>query len=137
MKKLFTTSVLAAIAGFAANMGIGYLFIFIFPELEGQYENELIFRPWSDPVMSLYFLHPVYMAFILAWIWTKVRTVLPEKQTVAAFNFALVYWLMASLPGILLSYSSFKISFAMSASWLVGAFFQTYVMSILYSKMLK
>ncbi len=137
MKKLITTSILATVAGFAANMGIGYLFVFFFTELEDQYENELIFRPWSDPVMSLYFLHTVYMAFILAWIWQKVRTVLPEKQTIAAFNFALVYWLVASLPGIVLSYSSFKISFAMSASWFISAFLQTYVMSLLYSKILK
>jgi hypothetical protein len=137
MKKIITTSIVAAVAGFVVNMVIGYLFIFIVPELEGQYENELIFRPWSDPLMSLYFMHPVYMAFMLAWVWTKVRSILPEKQSVAAFNFAIIYWLIATLPGIVISYSSFKISFAMSASWLIGAFFQTYVMSFLYSKMLK
>ena len=137
MKKFISTSLLAAISGFAANMAIGFLFIFIIPSLEAEYENTIIFRPWEDPLMSLYFLHPFYIAFILAWVWTKLKTQIIGTIWRQAFIFASVYWLIATFPGLMLSISSFKISFAMTFSWAIGAYVQSYVMSLIFARFLK
>ncbi|MGE0077670.1 MAG: hypothetical protein AB7S48_07415 [Bacteroidales bacterium] len=136
MKKYISTSLLAAIAGFAANMAIGFLFVFLIPSLNGEYENTTIFRPWEDPLMSLYFLHPFYVAFILAWIWTKVKTLVSGSISKQAFVFTNMYFLVATFPGLMLSISSFKISFAMTLSWAIGAYIQTYIMSIIFAKRL-
>lgn len=137
MKRYISTSLLAAIAGFVANMAIGFLFIFIAPSLEAEYNNTVIFRPWEDPLMSLYFLHPFFIAFILAWIWNKTKTLICGNIWRQAFVFAGVYFVLATFPGLMLSISSFKISFAMTCSWAIGAYAQTYVMSLLFAKLLK
>jgi len=137
MKKYISTSLLAAIAGFIANMTIGFLIIFIVPSLEAEYNNTVIFRPWEDPLMSLYYLHPFYIAFILAWVWNKTKTLICGNIWRQAFVFTGFYFLLATCPGLMLSISSFKISFAMTFSWAIGAYAQTYIMSLLYAKLLK
>ncbi|BDX37258.1 hypothetical protein CYCD_06130 [Tenuifilaceae bacterium CYCD] len=137
MKKYILTSLLAAIAGFIANMTIGFLIIFIVPSLEAEYNNTVIFRPWEDPLMSLYYLHPFYIAFILAWVWNKTKTLISGNIWRQAFVFTGFYFLLATFPGLMLSISSFKISFVMTFSWAIGAFAQTYIMSLLYAKLLK
>lgn len=137
MKKYILTSLLAAIAGLAANMAVGFLFIFILPTLEVEYSNTALFRPWEDPLMRLYFLHPFYIAFILAWVWNKTKSLIRGNIWRQAFVFTGFYILLATFPGLILSISSFKISFAMTFSWAVGAFVQTYIMSLLFARFLK
>ncbi|KAB2866726.1 MAG: hypothetical protein F9K37_13680 [Bacteroidales bacterium] len=137
MKKYILTSLLAAIAGLAANMAVGFLFIFILPTLEIEYSNTSLFRPWEDPLMSLYFFHPFYIAFILAWVWNKTKSLIRGNIWRQAFVFTGFYILLATFPGLILSISSFKISFAMTFSWAVGAFVQTYIMSLLFARFLK
>ena len=104
---------------------------------QAEYNNTVIFRPWEDPLMSLYFLHPFYIAFILAWVWNKTKSLINGNIWRQAFVFTGFYLLLATVPGLMLSISSFKISFAMTFSWAVGAFLQTYVMSLLFAKFLK
>lgn len=137
MKKYILTSFFAAILGFAANMAVGFIFIYFIPSLGGEYENTLIFRPWEDPLMSLYFLHPFYIAFVLAWVWDKTKSLISGNIWRQALIFTVFFFLLATFPGLMLSISSFKISFAMTFSWAVGAFLQTYAMSLLFAKFLK
>jgi hypothetical protein len=135
MKKLILPSFLSAIASFAMSVAIGYAFMFIFPSLDAEYNNTSIFRPWEDPLMYIYFLQPFFFAFILAWIWTKVKKLFAENIMNAAFVLTSAYWLVATIPGMLISFSSYKISLAMVASWTVSSFFQTYVSSLVIIKM--
>lgn len=137
MKRYILTSILAAIVGFAANMAVGFIFIYLIPSLEGEYGNTLIFRPWEDPFMSLYFLHPFYIAFVLAWIWGRTKSHFNGKISKQAFIFTNIYVLVATIPGLMLSISSFKISVAITLSWAVGAYIQTYFMSLIFAKNLR
>ncbi|HOT15834.1 MAG TPA: hypothetical protein PK252_13835 [Bacteroidales bacterium] len=137
MKKLILPSFLAAIASFAMSIAIGFAFMFIFPSLNDEYSNTSIFRTWEDPLMYIYFLQPFFFAFTLAWIWTKVKKLFAENIMNAAFTLTGAYWLVATIPGMLISYSSYQISSAMVLSWTVSSFFQTYVASLVIIKMEK
>ena len=114
---------------------IGFAFMYIFPSLGAEYNNTSIFRPWEDPLMYIYFLQPFFFAFTLAWIWTKVKNLFAENIMNAAFALTGAYWLVATIPGMLISYSSYKISLAMVVSWTVSSFFQTYITSLVIIKM--
>jgi hypothetical protein len=137
MKKIILPSILATIAGFAVSMAVGYLFNFIFPSLQSEYENSGMFRPWSDPLMMLYFLYPIYIAFILAWIWTKVKSVFAGSVMQSALSFTTAYFLIATLPGMLMTISSFKVSLIMTCTWAISGFIQTFVISLILAKMIK
>ncbi|MFT3740878.1 MAG: hypothetical protein QM786_19180 [Breznakibacter sp.] len=137
IKKLLFPGFVAAIAIFIATMLVGYLFDFMSPSLGEVYANEAIFRPWNDPLMYLYFLVPLLLGYVLAWLWTWTYPVVPGSRLSKTFRFALAYWLVASLPGMLLTFSSFKLPLVMIASWTVTAFFQGWVAAVVYTWMVK
>jgi hypothetical protein len=137
MKKILVPGLVAGIAGLAANWAIGFLFMFIFPSMNAEYANEQIFRPWNDPLMNLYYIYFFLIAFALAWAWEKSKTLFTKSYLANAWNFALVYWLISTIPGMLMTISSFKISVIMLLSWTIGAIAQLFVISLILMKMNK
>lgn len=119
MKKIITSGLLLGFLLLVISMLSGQLSYFIFPALKSEYENTTLFRPWTDPAMQLFFLHPFILGIILTWLWSKVKNSFGN-----GLKFALVYWLI-TLPGMFISYSSFKISLAMIFSWTLTIFFQS------------
>lgn len=134
-KALF--ALLAAIAGFAISMAVGYLFMFIVPSLNAEYMNTNIFRPWDDPLMMLYYLHPIYITIVLIWAWDKVKGLYSGTLVKNAFLFTSAIFAISTFPGMLMSISSFKISFIMTLSWSIGAFLQTFVIILVYGRLNK
>jgi hypothetical protein len=137
MKKILVPGLVAGIAGLASNWAIGFLFMFIFPSMGAEYSNEQIFRPWNDPLMNLYYIYFFLIAFGLAWAWSKSKSLFTKKYLVDAMNFTLVYWLISTIPGMLMTISSFKVSGIMVLSWTVGGFIQLFVISLILMKMNK
>jgi hypothetical protein len=127
----------ALVAGFAVSMAIGYLFMFLVPSLNDEYKNTCMFRPWDDPLMMLYFLHPVYIAFILSWAWDKTKSLITGSIANRAICFTIAIFLLATLPGMLMSISSFKISGIMVLSWIISSFLQTFAIALVVGKMNK
>jgi len=90
----------------------------IFPSLASEYTNAGLFRPWSDPIMSLYFLYPFIQGLVVAFVWEMVKKLCAEgtwAQKGICFGF--IFWLLTSITGMLISYSTFPVSFLMIVSW--------------------
>lgn len=136
MKKILFSGLVAGFVMLVVSMIISMLFGVVFPSIQAEYSTAGLFRPWSDPLMSLYFAYPFVLGLILAWIWDKTKGLLREKvfwKNAVAFAFA--YWVVASIPGMFITYSSFPISILMLLSWTIGGLVQAVCAGLVYSKM--
>jgi len=125
MKKILLPGIVAAVAMLAVSMVFGLLISALVPSLEQEYVNPALFRPWSDPLMSLFFLYPFVLGIGLAWVWDRIKNVLPGSTPVArGLIFGRSFWLVSGIPGILMSYATFPISLVMALSWLISSLLQ-------------
>lgn len=127
MKKIIIPGLIAGIAMFVVSLLTTQVFNFIVPGLAGQYQNSALFRPWSDPLMTLFFLYPFIMGQILAYLWTIIKK--------SPLNFALIYWLIASVPGMFVTYTSFVVSLPMVISWSVAGFLEALVAGLIFLRL--
>ena len=72
MKKIFLPGLVAGIMMNVVNALLNPIINFLFPGLQDAYKNTA-FRPWDDPVMSLFFLYPILLAFPMSYIWDKTK----------------------------------------------------------------
>ncbi len=124
-KKVIIPGLAAGVAMMLIGIGLSRLYTILFPTLVAEYSNTYLFRPWTDPIMLLYFVHPFLVGLLLALIWDKTKTVFPYSQSSMrrAFTFASFYW-MFSICGMLMTYSSFPVSLLMVTSWTLSAFIE-------------
>jgi hypothetical protein len=136
MKKIILSGLIASIAmsvlGFFLSYGLG----FIFPSVMQEYYNTAIFRPWSDPIMSLFFISPFALGFVLAFIWNKIKSIFNDTPLKNGLVFGFYYWLLG-ISGMIISYSSFKISLLMVITWTISMLVQSLVAGLIYSYMNK
>ncbi len=136
-KRTLFAGLLAGLVLFVASMAFGYLVNFVFPGLQAEYANFAIFRPWDDPLMMLYFLYPFVLSFVLAWFWQKASRLFEGPTWKMALSLTWVYFLMATVPGMLITYSSFQVSGLMTLSWTITGFVQVFFASLVLVKMVK
>ncbi|MGZ5244555.1 MAG: hypothetical protein ACXWW0_11635, partial [Bacteroidia bacterium] len=74
MKKIILPGLLAGIVMLAVSLIFSWAMNFIAPGLQDEYRNPELFRPWSDPLMMLIFVHPFIVGIILAWVWDFVKS---------------------------------------------------------------
>lgn len=117
-------------------MSISYLFMLI-PSVTADYNNSNIMRSWNDPLMSLFFLYPFVLGIALAWIWNRTKPLFKGTWRKRSFNFGLSYFIIATIPGMLITYSSFPLSFWTVIGWTVSGFVNAYVAGMIFAKMNK
>jgi len=139
MKKIFIPGIVAGIAMLIIGMGLSYLFNAILPQLSAEYENTsaALFRAWEDPLMSLYFIYPILTGLVLAWAWNRIKDHLKGDLAKKAVNFGLGYFLVATIPGMLVTYASFQISLLMVLSWTISSLVNAVVASLILAKLNK
>ncbi|MDD4901920.1 MAG: hypothetical protein PHE24_02180 [Patescibacteria group bacterium] len=138
MKKNLIFGLLAGLAMLVVGLAISRLFTMIYPAINAEYANPAIFRPWSDPLMSLYFLYPFVLGIILAFFWDMVKDKIKGAQVwIRGINFGLGYFVLAGIPGMLISYSTFKVSLMMIASWLISGLINAIIAGWIFAKWLK
>lgn len=118
MKKIFFSGLVSGLVMAIVGALLSMLWTTVFPWLAVEYANGL-FRPWSDPLMSLIFVVPVISGFVMAAIWQAHKTVLQKKW----WNFATVLSVLSIL-GMIMTYSCFPISFLMLMTWCVSMIIQ-------------
>lgn len=134
-KKIIRSGFFAGIIMLLAGLLTSQLFVLYDRSLKMEYENASLFRSWSDPLMMGYFVHPFVLGFILSWLWLKTRVLFSgEAQWKNGVNFGLTYWLI-TVPGMIISYCTFPISFLMVLSWSVGILIQALLAGLLFSKL--
>ena len=132
-RKVVTTGLLAGVAMLVAGMAMNWIFGFSF-SLGDEYQNSALFRPWSDPLMSLIFVVPFVAGVILAWVWDKTRGLFKERDVFwRCCQFAVAYWVI-TIPGMLISYSSFQVSFTMVFIWSLTGLVQAIAAGLVFVK---
>jgi hypothetical protein len=133
MKKIIVSGLLAGIAMLVIGFAAGYGLMAIFPKLTAEYANTALFRPWSDPLMSLYFVHPFVLGLILAWVWARVKGVMKGAGWAAkGARFGLAFWVVL-MPGMLISYASFPLSLIMVVSWSISLLLEALAAGLIYA----
>jgi hypothetical protein len=121
MKKVVLPGLVAGAVMLVIGLVVGYLCMLLFPQLKTAYENTSLFRSWEDPIMYLYFAYPFVTGLILAWVWNKVKKLFTGKAWAKrGGSFGLVYWVVVTIPGMLISYASFPLTLLMIATWTVS-----------------
>lgn len=135
MKKIILPGLIAGVIILAVGMIINQLFSFIFPSLMAEYASGGLFRAWTEPLMSLYFVYPFFLGIVLSLVWDKTKNLIKEKTVWRkGFVFGMVYWLVA-IPGMIITYSSFKISLLMVVTWTIGILAQAIGAGVVLGKL--
>lgn len=137
MRKILIPGFMASIAIFIAGMLVQYVFSAIAPSLSEEVKSFGKFRGWDDPIMYIYFTYPLILGYALAWSWTLFSSYMSGSKVSKVLKFALVYWIVGVIPGMVMTYSSFQLSALMISSWTLGSFMQAISAAIIFSFMLK
>ena len=126
------------IAG-AVNSVIGFALSWflhmVFPSIGMEYQNTAIFRPWTDPLMMIYFVYPFILGFSLVYLWSILVTNFKEKSPwEKAIQFAKTYFFAATIPGMFISLTSFQVSYLMIGSWTLSGFVQALVAGWVFTR---
>lgn len=136
--KIIKVGLAGGLAMFVLSMVMGKITGVLFPSLMVEYTNPSLFRPWSDPLMSLYFLYPFVQGFVVAFVWEMFKELCSEKDWVKkGICFGFVFWLLTNITGMLISYSTFPVSFLMIVSWSLSSLVQLLGAGLVNAKMNK
>ncbi len=137
MKKIIGIGLLTGLVMLITGVVINMVMNIVLPELNEAYKSSGLFRPWSDPKMSLFFLCPFITGPVMAWIWSKAKDIVkgatPGQK---GLNYGLIYFL-TTLPGMLITYSSFNVSLAMVMSWTLSGLIRGVIAGLFIAKMIK
>ncbi len=136
MKKIFLPGLIAGAIMLVISMLTSMLFTAVFPVVGAEYNNLNLFRPFQDPLMLLFFVHPFILMIILSWVWDKVKGIVKYPSDIKkAWHFGGIIWLIATFPGMLITYASFQFSLIMVVSWTVASLIGLIVGSLIFTKL--
>ncbi|MGE5042418.1 MAG: hypothetical protein ACM3IJ_05990 [Candidatus Levyibacteriota bacterium] len=135
--RIFLQGILAGAVIFVVSFAFSFLLQFLLPNLQQEYVNSM-FRPWTDPLMSLYYVYPFILGIILSFLWTKVKPLFKDKSFwKRGAKFGLLYWVASSIPGMFITYSSFNVSLTMVVVWSIGGLLEGIAAGILLARVNK
>ncbi|OGK17752.1 hypothetical protein A2866_02115 [Candidatus Roizmanbacteria bacterium RIFCSPHIGHO2_01_FULL_39_8] len=137
MRNIIVVGLIAGVAMFVVSLAFGPICQVLFPALKAEYENPALFRPWSDPLMTLFFAYPFIQGIMLAWVWSKVKVLFKKgKDWEKGVKFGLIYWILGFL-GMFVTYTTFPVSLMMVLSWWLSMLISLPVAGIIYAKLMK
>ena len=137
MKKIIVPGLLAGLAMLIVGLIVSQLFNLAAPSQMGEYENTALFRPWSDPLMNIYWAHPFIVGLILAWIWDMTKGLVSgQNACIRGCRFGAIYWVV-TIPGMVISYASFPLSLLIIISWTLSVLAQALTAGYIYALMNK
>jgi len=136
MKKILLPGIVIGIVTFIIGMLLTFLFGAIIPGLTDEYSSSC-FRAIDDPLMMLFYLYPLILGIALAWFWDKAKSLYKGSSSQRALKLAWTYFIIATIPGMYISYTSFEVSFMMVLTWLIGGFINAFVAGLILTKMNK
>ena len=136
MKKIILPGILVGVVNLILGTAISYLFMLL-PQVSADYYNTSIMRPWADPIMSLFFIYPFVLGIALAWAWDKSKTLFQGTWVERGTKFGLALFVISTIPGMLVSYSSFPLSILTIISWTVSGLICAMVAGMIFAKINK
>ena len=134
MKKIIILGLAAGFVNLFASMLVSKIFGVLFPVINAEYQNPALFRPWTDPLMLLFFVYPFLLGIVLAWFWEKTKNIY-GTDIKGGINFGVAYWIIATIPGMFITYSSMPYSLLIIISWLVGGLVSAILAGIVFVKL--
>lgn len=135
MKKVIVPGLVAGLVMLIVSMVVNMISGVLLPGLMQEYQNTAMFRPWSDPLMQAFMAYPFVLGLALAWVWDKVKGLLGSSPLKKATNLALAYLIVATIPGMFATYTSFAVSLTMVLSWTVSGFINAFVAGLVLDKL--
>jgi hypothetical protein len=136
MKKILIPGIVAGIAMLVVGLVLSYLFGAVFPQVTTEYQTPGLFRPWTDPWMSYIYVHPFIMGVLLAWLWQMTKGMVKDSSPIKkGYKWGCYLWVVFGIPGMLMTLSSFPVSYLMVASWSISALVQYKLAGIVFAKM--
>ena len=83
----------------------------------------------------LYYVHPIVLAFGLAWFWNRFKSLLKGNALMQGIEMALIYVAIATIPSLLITFSAIDVSLLTITTWFVYGFFQALIAGIIFSRM--
>lgn len=136
MRKIILPGIIAGIVIFLLGMVVSYLFM-LFPSVAADYNNTEIMRQWEDPLMMLFFIYPLLLGIILAWTWNKSKSLFKGTSFQRGGKFGLAIFLIATIPGMFITYTSMPFAFLTIFSWTVGGLINAIAAGWIFAKMNK
>jgi hypothetical protein len=85
--------------------------------------------------MMMFFLYPFILGIALAYFWQIFGNQIKGSTAVEkGLNFTKVYFFIATVPGMFVSYTSFKVSALMVGSWTVSGLIEAFVAGWILAK---
>ncbi|MFH1520707.1 MAG: hypothetical protein ABID61_03620 [Candidatus Micrarchaeota archaeon] len=131
MKNKYLLAVFIGLLLLMCNTLLSAVFNIIFPTLQSEYVNP-VFRPWTDPIMSLFFLYPVVLGVILTYLWIRTK-----KSWKNGIDFGVVLGILMAVPSFIVNVSSFSFSLLMVGSWTLFGFVSVIVAGLALEKLEK
>lgn len=105
----------------------------LLPKVAEEYYNPAFVNDESRNL--LYYVHPIVLAFGLAWFWNRFKSLLKGNALMQGIEMALIYVAIATVPSLLITYSAIDVSLITVGSWLLYGFFQALIAGIIFSRM--
>lgn len=131
---MWKTKLIAGTAILVAGLGLQMFFGLLFPAVSAEYQNSGVFRPWSDPLMTVYFVYPIIFAITAGYLWKRIREQLSGSPKEQAGQFAKLYFIIATIPGMFISYTSMQISLMTILTWTLTGYVQAWVAGWVFAK---
>lgn len=109
----------------------------LIPSLDLEFQNIEMFRLWDDPLQIFFLLYPFILGLVMSYLWVNTEKLFSGNNLSKAFQFARFYFVIATLPGMFISYASFQVSLIMIIYWTVAGFMQAYVAGLVFTKAIK
>src|SRR3989344_6865345 len=125
---------IAGLANLVVMLVMMWLIGIAFPSVMQEYKNTSIFRPFDDPLMMIYFAYPFILGFALLYLWNILQKNLSGDAFTKALQFTKIIFIVATIPGMFISYTSFQVSFLMIVMWTVTGLIKAFVAGYVFAK---
>ena len=132
---MFKKGLIAGLANFVVGLILTFGLERLVPGVAAEYQKVALFRPFTDPLMMVYFAYPFILGMVSAYFWGIVGKNFSGSPAKKAFDFAKLYFIIATIPGMFISYTTFQVSFAMILSWTITGFIEIFVAGFVFAKM--
>ena len=127
-------------SGFVSSLvllAFAYLCLLVMPILLPQVAEEYYSPAFINDESRnfLYYVHPVVLAFGLAWFWNRFKSLLKGNALMQGIEMALIYVAIATIPSLLITFSAIDVSLLTITTWLMYGFFQALIAGIIFSRM--
>jgi hypothetical protein len=135
MKNVLVQGLAAGLAMLIVSFVVGLALQALFPSLATEYRNNAVFLPWSDLRMNLMYVYPFVLGLVLAWAYSHVgKSIKGKMPCQKGMKLGMAYFVLATIPGMVITMASFQVSVLMVLSWTISALVQLLVGGVVVAK---